>query len=345
MRAYVLRRIAAAVLVLWAAYTLSFVLLSALPGDAVTNKIQNPEAQMSPESAAGLLEFYGLDRPLWQQYVHSLGALLQGDLGFSITNGRPVGQLIVDVVPDTLALAGTALIVGLLVAALVSALSVYGPARWVRSAATAVPVFFASVPTFVVGILLLQVFAFKLFAIPAADDGSFTALLAPAVTLGVFVAAPLAQVFTRSITNTRQQAFVHVLYARGAGERYVFARGILRNSSLPVLTLLGLAVGELIGGSVVTETIFSRPGLGQLTVSAVSTQDLPVLQGVVVVAALVYVVVNLVVDLVYPALDPRILVTTVASTTSVKGLAGRLAHSGRRPSVHRSDLQAEAVMP
>ncbi|GAA4665811.1 ABC transporter permease [Gordonia humi] len=342
MRAYVLRRAAAAILVLFAAYTLSFVLLSALPGDAVTNKIQSPEAQMSPESARALLEYYGLDRPVVEQYLHGLGALAHGDLGFSITNGRPVIDLIAEVLPSTAALAGAALVVGIVVAAVLALLGEYASSRWIRTAATAVPVLFASVPTFVVGIVILQVFAFKLFVIPAADDGTFTALIAPAVTLGVFVSAPLAQVFGRSIEATRKQAFVHVLYARGAAEPYVFTHGVLRNSSLPVLTLLGLAVGELIAGSVVTEAIFARPGIGQLTVSAVSTQDLPVLQGVVLVAAAAYVLVNLVVDLVYPVIDSRILIPTSAGVSAAWRVLARRP-TGRRTST--SDLPVEAVMP
>jgi peptide/nickel transport system permease protein len=133
------------------------------------------------------------------------------------------------------------------------------------------------------------------------------ALIAPAITLAFVIAAPLAQVLATSIGATRKLPFVHVLQARGAGEGYIFGRGVLRNSSLPVLTLLGLACGELIAGSVVTEAVFARKGIGQLTVSAVSTQDLPVLQGVVLVATLTYVTVNLLVDVAYPFLDARVL--------------------------------------
>lgn len=308
MRNYVLKRLGQAVLVLWAAYTLSYLLLSALPGDAVTNRVQNPEAQISPESAQALLEYYGLDRPLWEQYLGSLIAAFDGDLGFSLTNGTSVTELIGDALPSTLALTGLALVFGIVVAAVLAIVINYAPWRWLRGVAGSIPALFGSVPTFVVGVLALQFLSFGLHLVPSTDDGSFVALLAPAATLGILISAPLAQVLSTSIAKVRAMPFVHVLHARGASESYAFRRGVLRNSSLPVLTLLGLACGELIAGSVVTEAVYARPGLGQLTVNAVSTQDLPVLQGVVLVATVAYVSVNLVVDLAYPFIDPRILV-------------------------------------
>lgn len=319
MRTYIFKRFGQAVLVLWAAYTASFLLLSALPGDAVNNRIQNPEAQMTPEQARVLVEYYGLDRPLWAQYITALTAALRGDLGYSLTDGRAVPELIGDALPSTLALTGLALVFGVVLTVLIGIVASYAPWKSLRELVGSFPALFGSIPTFVVGILLLQFFSFGLRLIPASDDGSFVALLAPAITLGILIAAPLAQVFTTSIRSVREKPFVHVLAARGAGAAYIFGRGVLRNSSMPVLTLLGLACGELIAGAVVTEAVFARPGIGQLTVGAVSTQDLPVLQGVVLVAALAYVTVNFLVDLAYPFIDPRVL---------VEGNAGRVV--GRR---------------
>ncbi|MFF0815068.1 ABC transporter permease [Rhodococcus sp. NPDC003318] len=329
MQNYVLKRIGQAVLVLWAAYTLSFLLLSALPGDAVSNRVQNPEAQISPESAQALLDYYGLDRPLWEQYLSSLTAVLRGDLGYSLTNGTSVTELLGDALPSTLALTGLALVFGVVFAAALAIAINYSPWAWLRSVAGAVPALFGSVPTFVIGILALQFLSFGLHLIPSTDDGSFVALLAPAATLGILISAPMSQVASTSVAKVRELPFVHVLHARGAGEGYIFRRGVLRNSSLPVLTLLGLACGELIAGSVVTEAVYARPGLGMLTVSAVSTQDLPVLQGVVLVATLAYVSVNLLVDLAYPFIDPRIL---VAGKTRRAGL-GRVRRKAVRPAV------------
>ncbi|MFD1815281.1 ABC transporter permease [Rhodococcus gannanensis] len=339
MRNYVLKRIAQAVLVLWAAYSLAFLLLSALPGDAVTNRVQNPDAQISPESAQALIEYYGLDRSLWEQYVSSLTAALRGDLGMSLTKGTSVTELIGDVLPSTLALTGLALVFGIVLSGVLAVAVNYAPWEWLRSAVGSVPALFGSVPTFVVGILALQFLSFGIHVIPATDDGSFVALLAPAATLGILIAAPLAQVLSTSIASVRHQPFVHVLHARGAGERYIFRRGVLRNASLPVLTLLGLACGELIAGSVVTEVVFARPGLGNLTVTAVSTQDLPVLQGVVLVATLAYVSVNLLVDLTYPFIDPRILVDGKAQRVS------RIRRKAVRPAIASSRGAGVVAIP
>jgi peptide/nickel transport system permease protein len=324
MRRYVLKRVGQAVLVLWAAYTLTFVLLSALPGDAITSRIQAPDSDISPEGAQALLSYYGLDRPLWQQYLHGLTSAVRGDLGYSLNTAQPVDRLIGDALPSTLALSFLGLVIGTVIAGVVAISIIHAPWPWLRTFFGSLPPLFGSVPTFVVGILLLQVLAFQLGLIPSVDDGSPRAVIAPAVTLGIVLAATLAQVFATSVRTTRQQPFVHVQQARGAGEGYIFRKDVLRNSVLPVLTLLGLAFGELIAGSVVTEAVFARNGIGQLIVGSVNTQDLPVVQGVVLVSAAAYVVINLIVDLAYPFIDPRIL---------VEGRPRRASKSVRRSAV------------
>ena len=308
MRRHIAKRVGQAVLVLWAAYTLSFVLLSALPGDAVSARVQDPEANITPEGAKLLMEYYGLDRPLWSQYLHNIGGLLHGDFGYSLTTAQPVQALLASALPSTLQLTSLALLFGVVLASVLALAINYAPWSWVRTATGSVPALFASVPTFVAGIVVLQYLSFRFRLIPSVDDGSFRALLAPAATLALVVAAPLSQVFATSIRSTRRQPFVHVLHAKGASEGSIFRKGVLRNSSLPVLTLLGLAFGELIAGSVVTESVYARPGIGQLVVGSVNTQDLPVVQGVVLLSTIAYVVINLTVDLAYPFVDPRILI-------------------------------------
>ncbi|GIG19540.1 ABC transporter permease [Cellulomonas chitinilytica] len=342
MGRYLARRGAQAVLVLWAAYTLSFVLLSALPGDAVTNRIQNPEANISPEGARTLLAYYGLDRPLWEQYAHSLVGASRGDLGYSLTTAQPVRELLASALPSTLQLTSLGLVFGVLIAAVVAVATNYAPWRWLRTLTASGPALFASVPTFVAGIVALQYLSFRYGLIPSVDDGTFRALVAPAATLGLVVAAPLSQVFATSIRTTRSQPFVHVLHAKGAREGYIFRKDVLRNSSLPVLTLLGLAFGELIAGSVVTESVYARSGVGQLVVGAVNTQDLPVVQGVVLLSTAAYVLINLVVDLAYPFVDPRILVDGAP-----RGATRRRARQRSvvvEPAAPRL-LPAEVVMP
>jgi peptide/nickel transport system permease protein len=309
-----------AVLVLWAAYTLSFILLSALPGDAISNRIHAPDSGLTPEDGKVLLRYYGLDRPLWEQYLHGLGRALHGELGLSLSSAQSVRALLGDALPSTLQLTGLGLVFGVLLAGVVALLINYGPWAWLRKLAASVPALFASVPTFVVGILALQYLSFRAHLIPSVDNGTFRSLVAPAVTLGLVIAAPLSQVFGASIRTTRAQPFVHVLHAKGAGEGYIFRKDVFRNSSLPVLTLLGLAFGELIAGSVVTESVYARHGIGMLIVGAVNTQDLPVVQGVVLLSTAAYVLVNLAVDLAYPFIDPRILVDgRTARVTGSKG--------------------------
>lgn len=306
MSRYVAKRLGQAALVLWAAYTLSFVLLSALPGDSVRNRIANPESNITPEAAKTLLDYYGLDRPLREQYLHGITGLFTGDFGYSLSSGSSVQEMITHALPSTLRLTLLGLVFAIAIAASTAGLINYAPWAWLRNLVSAAPPLFASVPTFVVGILALQYLSFRFGLIPSVDDGTFLALLAPAVTIALVIAAPLAQVLASSIRRTRDEPFVHVLHAKGAGEWFIFRKDILRNSSLPALTLLGIAFGELIATSVVTETVYARKGIGQLVVSSVNTQDLPVVQGVVLLSTVAYVLVNLAVDLAYPFIDPRI---------------------------------------
>jgi peptide/nickel transport system permease protein len=304
---YLAKRAGQAVVVLWAAYTLTFILLSVLPGNAIANKINNPDSLLTPADGKVLSAFYGTNRPVWEQYTDMLEALFHGRLGYSLVDGSSVTGLIGGALPSTLRLTGPAFAFTVVITLLVGVLASYPRWRWVRSLAQSVPPIFGALPTFVLGTLLLEYFSFDLRLIPSADNGSFIALIAPAFTLGVSIAASLAQVFITSLTGTRRQPFVHVLQAKGATESYIFRKDVLRNSLLAVLTLLGIAVGELIAGSVVVETVFARNGIGQVMINAVDNEDLPVVQGVVLLSTAAYVIVNLIVDLIYPLLDPRIL--------------------------------------
>jgi peptide/nickel transport system permease protein len=310
---YVARRLAQALAVFWAAYTLAFVLLSALPGDSVRNRIANPESNITPAAAKTLIDYYGLNRPVREQYLHGIAGVFTGDFGYSLISGSSVRDLIGSALPSTLRLTVLGLFFAVLLSAAVAGLINYAPWAWLRNLVSAAPPLFASVPTFVVGIVALQYLSFRFGLIPSVDDGSLLALVAPAATIALVIAAPLAQVLASSIRRTRQEPFVHVLHAKGASEWFIFRKDILRNSSLPVLTLLGIAFGELIATSVVTETVYARKGIGQLVVSSVNTQDLPVVQGVVLLSTAAYVLVNLVVDLAYPFIDPRIVGTAATS--------------------------------
>lgn len=302
----IVTRLGQAALVLLAAFTAAFLLLQAMPGDAVLIKFENPELGLSPEQISELRERYGVDTPLPLQYVHTLGGFLAGDFGYSIQNGTPVRQLIAAVLPNTLQLALIGFVVAVALAAIiafVSALPLFG---FLRDLLRSLPSLFVAVPVFWLAIVLIQVFSFQLRLVPVINPGPVEGLILPVLTLAVPISAPLAQILIRSIDEVRAQPFIAAVRARGAGAWWILSRNVAKNSLLPTLTMAGILFGELIAGAVVTETVFGRAGVGRITEQAVTNQDTPVLMAVVLLSALVFVVVNLVVDLLYPVLDPRL---------------------------------------
>lgn len=306
MLKYLSGRTGQALLVLWAAFTLSFILLQVLPGDAILIKFQNPDMGLSPAQIAEMRTAYGADVPLWQQYLQTLSRFLRGDLGYSIQNGVAVSALLAANLPATLQLALLGFVLALLLAlgiAFVSNLVGFG---WLKSALQSLPALFVSVPTFWLGIVLIQIFSFRLKLIPIINPGEWVGLLLPIVTLAIPISAPLAQILIRSIDTVQTQPFVVVARAKGASHSGVLWRHVARNAMLPVLTIAGILLGELIAGALITETVFGRSGLGQLTQQAVVNQDVAVLQAVVMISATAFVTLNLLVDLLFPLLDPRL---------------------------------------
>ncbi|MEL7696217.1 MULTISPECIES: ABC transporter permease [Pantoea] len=306
MRHYLLHRAGLGLLVLWAAFTLSFFLLQVLPGDAVLIKFQNPDLGLSPQQIAEMRQAYGADNPLWQQYLHTLAAMLHGDFGYSVQAGVPVSQLLVANLPGTLRLALCGFLLATLLAFALAALSRHPALRGLRNLLQSLPALFISVPTFWLGIALIQLFSFQLRWIPVINPSPWQGLILPIITVAIPISAPLAQILLRSIDEVSTRPFVAVVRAKGASEGYVLWRHVLRNALLPVLTVAGLLLGELIAGALITETVFGLGGLGQLTQQAVNNQDVAVLQAVVVISALGFVLINLVVDLLMPLLDPRL---------------------------------------
>ncbi|EOC1472861.1 ABC transporter permease [Cronobacter turicensis] len=303
---YLGARVGQALLVLWASFTVSFVLLQLLPGDAIAIKFQNPELGLNAAQIAQMRTAYGADAPLWRQYLESLGGAVRGDFGFSLQAGVPVSALLAASLPATLRLAALGFTLALVIAVLLAALSTLSHARVLRRAFAALPSLFVAVPTFWLGITLIQLFSFQWRLIPVINPGFWEGLILPVMTLAVPISAPLAQLLIRNIDVVMHQPFVTVARAKGASHRGVLWRHVARNALLPVLTVAGLLLGELIAGALVTETVFGLNGLGQLTRDAVNNQDLAVLQAIVLVAALGFVLINLLVDLLYPLLDPRL---------------------------------------
>ena len=316
MSKYVLKRIGQALIVLLLAYTLAFFLLSALPSDGVAARYADPALGLSQAEIEQIREQMGVDKPLIQQYFATLGGLFTGDLGYSVASGTPVFDLITDAAPHTFALAATSVGLAIVVALATAYVATLPGAGALRSAVRALPSFMVSLPGFWIAILLLQFFSFRLGWVNVVDPTPLEGLILPTLTLAVPMAAPLMQVLIRSIDEVRAQPFVQVVRARGASEARIFWRDVLRNSLLPAITMAGLLFGELVGGAVVTETVFGRAGLGSLTVNAVSSRDMPVLLGVVLIAATAYVVINLIVDLLYPVLDVRLRDQAAAQTAT-----------------------------
>lgn len=311
--AYLARRTGQALIVLAIAFTATFVLLQALPGDAILIKFESPELGLSPDQIADIRASYGADVPPVQQFLHTVAGFVRGDFGYSVQYGTPVHELIGSALPDTLVLAGLGFLTAVLIAVGLAFLSTLAPFAWLRQALRALPGVFVSVPVFWLGIVLIQVFSFQLRLVPVIGADPAQALILPVLTLAIPISAPLAQILARSIDDVQLSPFVAVVRAKGAGPARVLWRDVARNALLPAITIAGVLIGELIGGAVVTETVFGRAGIGRLTEQAVANQDVPVLQAIVILAALVFVLVNLAVDLVYPVLDPRLKRKAVAA--------------------------------
>ncbi|MFF7048003.1 ABC transporter permease [Streptomyces griseorubiginosus] len=312
MRRYVIKRLAQAVGVLWAAYTVSFLVLDFLPGDPVTAMAGAgmDSGDVDPARLAALRHAYGFDKPILVQYADYLGRAVRGDFGDAVSTGRPVTSTLADALPQTLQLTGAALLLAVLLGGGLAVVATYTSQRWLRQLLLSLPPLGVSVPTFWVGLLLVEAFSFRLHWFPAFGNDGLRGLVLPALTLAIPTGALVAQVLAKSLLTALDQAYVETARAKGAGRWRVHVRHALRNASLPALTVVGLLVGQLVAGSVVVETVFSRDGLGRVTAAAVTVQDLPVVQGVVVFGALIFVATNLVVDLVYPLLDPRIVVAS-----------------------------------
>jgi len=312
VRRYVIKRLAQAVGVLWAAYTVSFLVLDFLPGDPVTAMAGAgmDSGDVDPARLAALRHEYGFDKPILAQYADYLGRAVRGDFGDAVSTGRPVTSTLADALPQTLQLTGAALLLAVLLGGGLAVVATYTSQRWLRQLLLSLPPLGVSVPTFWVGLLLVEVFSFRLHWFPAFGNDGLRGLVLPALTLAIPTGALVAQVLAKSLLTALDQAYVETARAKGAGRWRVHLRHALRNASLPALTVVGLLVGQLIAGSVVVETVFSRDGLGRVTAAAVTVQDIPVVQGVVVFGALIFVATNLLVDLVYPLLDPRIAVAS-----------------------------------
>jgi peptide/nickel transport system permease protein len=297
------------VFVIWAAYTLTFLLLHLLPGDPLIAALSVKGGDATPTDPTELRELrarYGLDGTIWDQYVTNGLAALRGDLGVSIATGQNVGDMIARALPNTAIVALLALVIGVSVSMVITYWAFVARKSWLRNSLLQIPPLGVAIPAFFSGLVLVSVFAYGLGLLPSSGSRNPLSPILPAVTLAMPVGAIFFQVFSAAVLEARASSYVFTAIAKGVSLPALFFRHVLRNALLPSITILGLLIGYLAGGTAVVESVFSRDGIGRLTVDAVLSRDGNVVQGVVLVVAVVYSVVNLLVDFSYGLIDPRI---------------------------------------
>ncbi|HEX2252651.1 MAG TPA: nickel ABC transporter permease [Thermoanaerobaculia bacterium] len=303
MLRFALARLAQAVPVALAVATLVFALIHLVPGDPV--ELMLGEGAQAADVAA-LRERLGLDRPLGEQYLEFLGGLLRGRLGTSLTTGRPVTTMLLEHYPATLELAAGAFLVGLLVALPLGAYAAVRRGRPADEVVRVAALAGVSMPSFWLGPLLILLFAVQWDLLPVAGREGAASVVLPSLTLGAGLAGLLTRIVRSALADELERPYTVTARAKGLGRRRVLVRHALRNALVPVVTVAGLQFGVLLTGAIITETIFAWPGLGRLLIQAIRLRDYPLVQGAILAIALTYVLVNLLTDLTYAWLDPRI---------------------------------------
>jgi peptide/nickel transport system permease protein len=315
---YVIRRVLVSIPLIWALATLTFFLIRLAPGDPLAI-YYNPE--IDPEVMETLRVRLGLDQPLHVQYVKWLGSLAHGELGVSFSHHRPVVDILREAIPNTLILTSWALALDLVLGVLIGVISAIRQYSWVDNTITVGALFVYSMPSFWLGLMLIIVFSLKLGWLPASQMESVDAeymtttarfvdralhLVMPVFVLGIASAASVARYMRGSLLEVIRQDYIRTARAKGLPERTVVFKHALMNALIPIITLLGLYLPFLMSGSVITETIFAWPGMGRVTVSAIFARDYPVVMAMNLVAGIMVVAGNLLADILYGVVDPRI---------------------------------------
>jgi ABC-type dipeptide/oligopeptide/nickel transport system permease component len=300
---FLVRRLALTIPVLIGVATLVFALIHLIPGDPAQAMLGETASE---QDVLALRERLGLDRPLAEQYGAFLLGIGRGDLGSSLRTGEPVARAIVDRLPATLELAAAAMLVAVAVAIPLGVVAAVGRGTAVDHVATTLSLTGISVPNFWLGPLLAIVFAVELGWLPVSGRGTLSHLVLPAISLGAALAAILARMTRASLLEELREPYVTAARARGASRMRAVIRHAFRNSLIPVVTLIGLQFGAVLTGAVITETIFAWPGIGRLLIQSIGFRDYPLVQGCILFIAVIYVGVNLLTDLLYGVLDPRI---------------------------------------
>jgi len=302
MKTFLLRRLAQSLVVLLGVSFVVFAILY-LTGDPALVLLP-PDA--SADDVKRFREAMGFNDPFLVQYGRFLKGALQGDFGQSVRHGEPAFGLVLERMPATFELAGAALLLALCLAipaGIVSAVRRNSPLDYIS---TVVALFGQSLPTFWLGIMLILVFSVQFNLLPSSGRGTLVHLVLPAVTLGLFTTARITRLTRSGMLEVLNQDYIRTARAKGVSDPPVVWKHALKNAAIPIVTIVGIELGTLLGGSVITETIFAWPGVGRLSVQAIANRDYPVVQAAVFLLATTFVVVNLVVDLIYTYLDPRI---------------------------------------
>jgi len=300
---YLLQRVLYTLPVIWLVVSVVFLLIHLVPGDPIQQMLGEgaPAADLQAARHA-----YGLDIPLGQQYLHYWQGVLHGDLGPSLRFNQSVTKLLAQRYPYTLQLTIAALIVAILLSIPAGVLSARHRNQWDDRALSVISLFGLSFPNFALGPILILLFAIKFGWLPVSGSGGIEHLILPAITMGGALAAILTRMVRTSMLEELGQDYIRTARAKGLSERVVVYRHALRNAMIPIITVLGLQFGALLAGAIVTETIFSWPGVGRLTIQAISNRDYYLVQGCILAIGLTYVAVNFLTDLLYSVVNPRI---------------------------------------
>ncbi len=304
MSKYILRRILIAFPLILGVTTVVFVMLRvALPGDPA--KVMAGD-RASPELIEQIRHNLGLDRPVIEQYLIFLRNFVQGDLGRSVKFREPVVGVIVKAFPFTATLTFLCVTIGTTLGLVIGVMTAVYQRTWIDNFGIVVAVLFYSIPTFWLGLMLILIFSVGLRILPVQGVGTWKHFVLPVTTLGLGQSALIARLTRSSMIEVLSTDYVRTARAKGLSQRHVLIRHALQNTLIPVITVVGLSVGGLLGGAVITESIFGLPGVGRLAIDAISNRDYPMIQGAVILVAASFVFVNLLVDIIYAFVDPRI---------------------------------------
>lgn len=299
---YFLLRLLEALFAIWGVITLVFV-ITRLLGDPVVLLLP---VGASEQELAAMRHSLGLDLPLMTQYIHTLWAMLQGDFGISFQYLQPAMDIVLQRLPATVELASVSLLGGVVLGSIAGAVAALMRGSLVELLVMVLALLGQATPVFWLGIMLIMFFAVDLGWLPTGGYGSALSLILPSLTLSVYVAASIARLVRSSLLDILREDYVRTARAKGLLPHTLFFWHVARNALIPVITMIGIIAGELLGGSVVTETVFAWPGVGRLIVQAIQVHDFPVIQAAVVTIAVIFVAINLLVDVLYGVLDPRI---------------------------------------